>query len=446
MKRRVDETQSFHNTARVAGTTAIHHRITTSPQNNINSQNANQNQYHILNVLGAQPGGMVAPATSIQYTYTHTPPAMPNASSIPKNNVAQAAPSQVHVVNTSVNLTNSVRPKPTTTSGTATPTPNSVVTSPGAAAVTAANAQNVTGQGQNFPRLKVEDALSYLDQVSWDRIDPCNGLTETCPVFAQYEFQVKYKFGNQPQVYNDFLDIMKEFKSQSIDTPGVIQRVSNLFKGHPELIVGFNTFLPPGYKIEVQANDQGFAYQVSVSVPSPSGNVQLTQSSQHSSPTKLQIIQGSSHIIQQPAVNLITHTSHPQNLHVQQPQPTSQSQDQQRTVQNPQITTINLAQNYSRDRERTLSATSVNAGIQSNQQPTTGQQSQATAAAAAVMIQQAPNQQATVGETGGLHRITQPVFQNDNQPVQFNQAIVYVNKIKVCNNICMLYNLNYRII
>ena len=28
-----------------------------------------------------------------------------------------------------------------------------------------------------------------------------------------------------------------------------------LFKGHPELIVGFNTFLPPGYKIEVQTND-----------------------------------------------------------------------------------------------------------------------------------------------------------------------------------------------
>ena len=30
-----------------------------------------------------------------------------------------------------------------------------------------------------------------------------------------------------------------------------------LFKGHPELIVGFNTFLPPGYKIEVQTNDTG---------------------------------------------------------------------------------------------------------------------------------------------------------------------------------------------
>uniref|UniRef100_A0A6Q2WW69 Paired amphipathic helix protein Sin3a n=1 Tax=Esox lucius TaxID=8010 RepID=A0A6Q2WW69_ESOLU len=88
-----------------------------------------------------------------------------------------------------------------------------------------------TAQGQQqFQRLKVEDALSYLDQV-------------------------KLQFGNQPQVYNDFLDIMKEFKSQSIDTPGVISRVSQLFKGHPDLIMGFNTFLPPGYKIEVATND-----------------------------------------------------------------------------------------------------------------------------------------------------------------------------------------------
>ena len=42
----------------------------------------------------------------------------------------------------------------------------------------------------------------------------------------------------------------------SIDTPGVISRVSQLFKGHPDLIMGFNTFLPPGYKIEVQTNDR----------------------------------------------------------------------------------------------------------------------------------------------------------------------------------------------
>lgn len=72
---------------------------------------------------------------------------------------------------------------------------------------------NPQGGGEKFQRLKVEDALSYLDKV-------------------------KFKFGNQPQVYNDFLDIMKEFKSQSIDTPGVIQRVSNLFK-----VIKFNSIL-----------------------------------------------------------------------------------------------------------------------------------------------------------------------------------------------------------
>lgn len=76
----------------------------------------------------------------------------------------------------------------------------------------------------------LNDALSYLDLV-------------------------KVRFQEYPDIYNKFLDIMKDFKSQSIDTPGVINRVSTLFNGHPELIQGFNTFLPPGYKIECGLND-----------------------------------------------------------------------------------------------------------------------------------------------------------------------------------------------
>lgn len=92
----------------------------------------------------------------------------------------------------------------------------------------------------------MQDALSYLDQV-------------------------KVQFADQPDVYNRFLDIMKDFKSQawvvtmryslieltspSIDTPGVINRVSELFAGHPNLIQGFNTFLPPGYRIECGAGN-----------------------------------------------------------------------------------------------------------------------------------------------------------------------------------------------
>lgn len=89
------------------------------------------------------------------------------------------------------------------------------------------NGAGALSQGQQ-PILN--DALSYLDQV-------------------------KVRFQDHPDVYNKFLDIMKDFKSQAIDTPGVIDRVSTLFNGHPELIQGFNTFLPPGYHIECGTND-----------------------------------------------------------------------------------------------------------------------------------------------------------------------------------------------
>jgi histone deacetylase complex regulatory component SIN3 len=80
--------------------------------------------------------------------------------------------------------------------------------------------------------LRVEDALLYLDQV-------------------------KVEFGDRPHIYNEFLDIMKTFKTHQIDTPGVIRRVSNLFHGNKKLVLGFNTFLPEGYKIELPEDGNG---------------------------------------------------------------------------------------------------------------------------------------------------------------------------------------------
>ncbi|GLB39349.1 putative histone deacetylase (HDAC) interacting [Lyophyllum shimeji] len=97
--------------------------------------------------------------------------------------------------------------------------------------------------------LNVTDALGYLDAV-------------------------KVQFADQPNVYNQFLDIMKEFKNELIDTPGVIRRVSQLFNGHASLIQGFNTFLPVGYRIECtnDAQDAGF-----ITVTTPGGTqVQTT--------------------------------------------------------------------------------------------------------------------------------------------------------------------------
>merc|ERR1719440_764080 len=109
-------------------------------------------------------------------------------------------------------------------------------------------------QPQPYRQLKVEDALAYLDQV-------------------------KMKFEKQPQIYNKFLDIMKEFKAQSIDTPGVIDRVLQLFHGHRELILGFNTFLPPGYKIEFSDDETKprvqLKYPQGMTGPQPQGFAQM---------------------------------------------------------------------------------------------------------------------------------------------------------------------------
>lgn len=54
-----------------------------------------------------------------------------------------------------------------------------------------------------------------------------------------------------------------------IDTPGVIQRVSELFKGNNNLILGFNTFLPPGYKIEVVTEEIPIPQPMSAQLPAP---------------------------------------------------------------------------------------------------------------------------------------------------------------------------------
>uniref|UniRef100_A0A673CYA2 Paired amphipathic helix protein Sin3a-like n=1 Tax=Sphaeramia orbicularis TaxID=375764 RepID=A0A673CYA2_9TELE len=211
---------------------------------------------------------------------------------------------------------------------------------------------------QQFQRLKVEDALSYLDQV-------------------------KLQFGNQPQVYNDFLDIMKEFKSQSIDTPGVINRVSQLFKGHPDLIMGFNTFLPPGYKIEVQTNDL-----VNVTTPGQIHYITPHGISVQNIPVTGASSQPASHHQQQ---SLPPTTSHvPTTPPVAtQPPPNKTSKPLQSPAHTP------------------------------TSQPNPSIPSYASPRSPSVQCQTPVSSTPTGG----------PPLQN-NQPVEFNHAINYVNKIK----------------
>lgn len=61
--------------------------------------------------------------------------------------------------------------------------------------------------------------------------------------------KVKAAFPNDSNVYNRYLDIMKDFKEERTDTPGVIERIAELFAGKEDLIQGFNRFCPPRYQI-----------------------------------------------------------------------------------------------------------------------------------------------------------------------------------------------------
>eukprot|EP01105_Mastigella_eilhardi_P019843 TRINITY_DN4688_c0_g1_i3.p1 TRINITY_DN4688_c0_g1~~TRINITY_DN4688_c0_g1_i3.p1 ORF type:complete len:261 (-),score=78.96 TRINITY_DN4688_c0_g1_i3:31-813(-) len=81
-------------------------------------------------------------------------------------------------------------------------------------------------EGQTAPAVKFHSALEFLEQV-------------------------KRNFAQEHGVYEEFLGIMKDFKQQSVDTPGVVARVRKLFQGYPELLQGFSMFLPPGFR-----NDQ----------------------------------------------------------------------------------------------------------------------------------------------------------------------------------------------
>eukprot|EP00005_Dracoamoeba_jomungandri_P004864 CAMPEP_0174252262 /NCGR_PEP_ID=MMETSP0439-20130205/1801_1 /TAXON_ID=0 /ORGANISM="Stereomyxa ramosa, Strain Chinc5" /LENGTH=1190 /DNA_ID=CAMNT_0015332775 /DNA_START=101 /DNA_END=3673 /DNA_ORIENTATION=+ len=89
----------------------------------------------------------------------------------------------------------------------------------------ASTVPDINAAQRSASQVKFENALEFLDQV-------------------------KIQFQSEPEIYTQFLEVMKDFKAQAIDTPGVIARVKELFKGHEGLVGGFNTFLPPGYKIE----------------------------------------------------------------------------------------------------------------------------------------------------------------------------------------------------
>ncbi|KAG0170624.1 Transcriptional regulatory protein sin3 [Apophysomyces sp. BC1021] len=83
----------------------------------------------------------------------------------------------------------------------------------------------LTCEELGYRPLNVSEALAYLDRV-------------------------KLQLAGCPDNYEEFLDIMRDFKSDDVNVSGVVQRITHLFRDHPALIAGFNAFLPPGYRID----------------------------------------------------------------------------------------------------------------------------------------------------------------------------------------------------
>lgn len=71
-------------------------------------------------------------------------------------------------------------------------------------------------------------------------------MTRTLKDALIYLDQVKKASNGQPGVYCEFLEIMKHFKHQSYSHSEVIERLNILFRGHKNLLDGFNQFLPEG--------------------------------------------------------------------------------------------------------------------------------------------------------------------------------------------------------
>ena len=146
---------------------------------------------------GADPKAMtplnVAPAPAVPATAAgHMPTGalgMSQQVGVPAGAAVAAAPSSAAISTASENRTS-------VSNGTAPVAPNSQQPPPAAART---GGSGPMGQaGKQTRELKVEDALLYLDQV-------------------------KVEFADKPHVYNEFLEIMKNFKAQSINTPGMYE-------------------------------------------------------------------------------------------------------------------------------------------------------------------------------------------------------------------------------
>ena len=196
-----------------------------------------------------------------------------------------------------------------------------------------------------------------------------------------------------------------------IDTPGVINRVSELFAGHPNLIQGFNTFLPPGYRIECGAgNDPN-----TIRVTTPMG-------------TTVQSITGAGRAA------LPDSSMGPGGVggaYYGAQRPGNWQQPPQQTIESPEAhfnTPTQALYGQGQPQLQTYEASQATAAANHHQQ----QRGVSQLTNAALTMGHAPrNTQTPTPSAQGAMNGGQQHGIEKRGPVEFNHAISYVNKIKV---------------
>ena len=79
----------------------------------------------------------------------------------------------------------------------------------------------------------------------------------------------------------DFLDIIRGFQEGRLEPPGVIAAVCQIFKGREDLVQGFNSFLPDGYRMPLPQNPSTAGAAAQATGPTMKGGLQMTDAIQY---------------------------------------------------------------------------------------------------------------------------------------------------------------------
>ncbi|CAH2079915.1 unnamed protein product [Thlaspi arvense] len=81
--------------------------------------------------------------------------------------------------------------------------------------------------------------------------EACISMATVGDVELSYLKEVKREFANNEGKYTSLLQLLIDAKNKRIDIDTLMLRIKELLRGHKKLILGFNTFLPEKYRMQV---------------------------------------------------------------------------------------------------------------------------------------------------------------------------------------------------